>query len=52
VNGRSHSTQYREGVAYIEAKEEDAMFLLSMSPLWREANAALAAELLRTGAST
>lgn len=51
INGWSYSTRYRDGVAYIDAKHDDATFLLSTSPPWREANAALAAELLRSGGS-
>lgn len=52
INGWSYSTRYRDGVAHIDAKHDDATFLLSASPPWREANAALAAELLRNGANT
>lgn len=51
VNGRSHITRYRDGGGFIEAKCEDAVFLLSISPVWREANAALAAELLSNEAN-
>ncbi|MET4483032.1 hypothetical protein [Bradyrhizobium sp. F1.13.3] len=48
VVGRSYVTKYRDGgPPYIELRCDYAVSLLQESPVWREANAALAASLLR-----